>query len=77
MQEASSLRQTTRRAPPYPLGLRLGVQDVGTHHHAVDTNVGVTCSNGLVQASSNVRSALELTPSVREGLSKVNQVLLR
>ena len=54
MQEASGLRRTTRRTSSYPLGLRWGVQDVGIHHHAVDTSRGITCSNGLVQASSIV-----------------------
>ena len=54
MQEASCLRWTTPRTSPYPLGLRWGVQNVGTHHHAVDANGYITRSNGLVQASSIV-----------------------
>ena len=54
MQETSGLRWTTQRTPPYPLRLRWGVQDVGIHHHAVDTSGCIIRSNGLVQTSSIV-----------------------
>ena len=54
MQEASGLRRTTRRTSSSTLGLRRCVEDVGIHHHAVDTNRNITRANGLVQASSIV-----------------------
>ena len=52
VQEASGLRRATRRTSSYPLGQRWGVEYVGIHHHAVDTNGGITRTNGFVQTSS-------------------------
>ena len=74
MQEASGLRRTTRRSSSYPLGLRRFVQDVDIHHHAVDTNGGITRSNGLVQASSIVAVGTEATSECAGGYQASKQV---
>ena len=52
MQAASGVRQATRRTPPYPLGMRQGVQVLGIRHQAVDAIGGVFRATGLVQTSS-------------------------